>query len=182
LFFSGIALVIQIPLASAVDYGVGVAHEGTGNIVLIPIRLDSLIIEPEITYRRQKTANTAPGFSSDETFTQYGLGTGIYARRPLGPSFEGYFGGRVGYSRSRDHSSQEITALATFSNHQKSTSWFVGPTAGLQHYFSKQFSISLDVGLVYQYTKNDFSFDSNDQSFNTRTTVSLTRILLRGYF
>ena len=39
LFLSGIAaLVLQVPLASAADFGLGVAHQGSGNTVLIPIR------------------------------------------------------------------------------------------------------------------------------------------------
>ena len=46
LFLSGIAaLVLQVPLASAVDFGLGVALEGSGSTVLIPIRTEILFIE-----------------------------------------------------------------------------------------------------------------------------------------
>src|SRR5882724_11293348 len=185
LFLSGIAaFAIQIPPASAADYGLGVSH-GDSSTVLFPIKLDSLTIEPEISYRRLKVRNNATFgttiISSDETITSYGLATGIYTRRTLGPTFEGYFGGRLGIGRSTDHGNQEVTGTAS-SIQQKTRSWFLGPTAGLEYYFSKQFSIALDVGLIYEYSKNDFSSDSSDQTFRVRTVDTRTRMLLRGYF
>ena len=181
LFLSGIAAVaLQIPPASAADYGLGVSH-GNNEAVMVPIRLESLTVEPEVFYSRSKTKTESDTFSSNSTFISYGLATGIYARRTLGPSFEGYFGGRLGIGRSTDHGNQEVTGTAS-SIQQKTRSWFLGPTAGLEYYFSKQFSIALDVGLIYEYSKNDFSSDSSDQSFRVRTVDTRTRMLLRGYF
>jgi hypothetical protein len=177
LFLSAVAaLAIRIPPASAADYGVGVAHDGGGTTVLFPIRLDSLTVEPEVSFSRSKSDSETSTASGKETVSSYGFATGIYTRRELGPSFEGYFGGRVGIGKSRDHGDQ---GTSTFQ--QKNDTWFVAPTAGLQHYFSQQFGISLEVGLVYEHGKNSLSFGT-DQSTTASQVSTRTRILLRGYF
>lgn len=179
LFLSGIALAIQIPSASAVDVGIGATHQGQGNTVLIPIKMDVLIVEPEVSYSRAKqnaTVSTAPS-SNDSTSSTFGLATGVYYRQALGPLFEGYFGGRVGIATTK---TDQTAGINTFN--QKSDSWFIGPTAGLQHYFSKQFAIALDVGLIYQHTKQKFTTNTIEQNFTTKQFDTQTRILLRGYF
>jgi hypothetical protein len=178
LFLSGIAaLAVQIPPALAADYGLGVSH-GDDTTVLIPIRLESLTVEPEVLFSRSKTKSEALAGSSNSTFTLYGLATGMYARRTLGPSFEGYFGGRVGIQKFRNSGD---SGLGTSSIQQKGDSWFAGPTVGLEHYFSKQFSIALDVGLIYDHIKNKSSFPT-DQTITTNRVDTTTRMLLRGYF
>ena len=177
LFLAGIApLAVQIPPASAADYGLGVAH-GNNSAVMVPIRLESLTVEPEVFYSRSKTKGESDTTgSSNSTFTLYGLATGIYARRTLGPSFEGYFGGRVGIEKFRNNNDS-----GTLSFQQKGDLWFVGPAVGLEYYFSKQFSIALDVGLIYDHVKNKSSFPT-DQTITTNRVDTTTRMLLRGYF
>jgi len=159
-FLSGIAaLACQIPLASAADYGVGVFHNGQGSTVVAPIRLESLTVEPEVTLHR------ASGGGQTSNVTT--LGTGIYVRKELGSLFESYLGGRVGYTSAKTPSSP-VTETRTYS---------LTPTFGVQHFFSKQFSIGLDVGLRYS--------NSSQKSLTTTHTTNLdtdTRILLRAYF
>src|SRR5258705_13568114 len=88
LFLSGIAAAaLQISPASAADYGLGVSH-GNNDAVMVPIRLESLTVEPEVFYSRSKTKGESDTGSINSTFTSYGIATGIYARRTLGPSFE----------------------------------------------------------------------------------------------
>src|SRR6267154_101656 len=177
LFLSGVAAVaLQIPPASAADYGLGVSH-GNNNAVMGPSRLESLTVEPEVFYSRSKTKTESDTFSSNSPFISYGLATGIYARRTLGPSFEGYFGGRVGIQKFRNNSDSE-----TFSLQQKEHIWFAGPAVGLEYYFSKQFSIALDVALLYSHSKNKFTAGLTDQSSTANGVDTATRMLLRGYF
>ncbi len=177
LFLSGIAAVaLQIPPASAADYGLGVSH-GNNEAVMVPIRLESLTVEPEVFYSRSKTKSESTTGPSNSTFTSYGLATGIYARRTLGPSFEGYFGGRVGIQKFRINSDS-----GTLSLQQKGDIWFAGPSVGLEHYFSKQFSIGLDVALLYSHNKNKFTAGLTDQSSTSNGVDTATRMLLRGYF
>jgi len=171
-FFSGIvALAVPIPPAAAADYGVGVFHFGQGSTVVAPIRLESLTVEPEVNLFRAS--------SNQETFDGVSLATGIYVRRALGPSFEGYAGGRIGYSRSKDRFETGI-GIQEFNSH----SWMLSPTIGAQYFFSRQFSIGLDVGLQYvrssQKTDGPPSFPSS--SSNGYTAGTVTRILLRAYF
>ena len=171
-FFSGIvALAVPIPPAAAADYGVGVFHFGPGSTVVAPIRLESLTVEPEVNLFRAS--------SNQETFDGVSLATGIYVRRALGPSFEGYAGGRIGYSRSKDRFDTGF-GIQEFNSH----SWMLSPTIGAQYFFSRQFSIGLDVGLQYvrssQKTDGPPSFPSS--SSNGYTAGTVTRILLRAYF
>jgi len=171
-FFSGIAaLAVPIPPVSAADYGVGVFHFGQGSTVVAPIRLESLTVEPEVNLFRAS--------SNQETFHVVTVATGIYVRRAFGPSFEGYAGGRIGYSRSKDRFDTGI-GTEEFVSH----SWMLSPTLGAQYFFSRQFSIGLDVGLQYVRSsqKTDAPPPIASSSINGYTAGTLTRILLRAYF
>ena len=171
-FFSGIvALAVPIPPAAAADYGVGVFHFGQGSTVVAPIRLESLTVEPEVNLFRAS--------SNQETFHVVTVATGIYVRRAFGPSFEGYAGGRIGYSRSKDRFDTGI-GTEEFVSH----SWMLSPTLGAQYFFSRQFSIGLDVGLQYVRSsqKTDAPPPIASSSINGYTAGTLTRILLRAYF
>src|SRR5467141_2300827 len=83
----------------------------------VPIRLESLTVEPEVNLFRAS--------SNQETFHVVTVATGIYVRRMLGPSFEGYAGGRIGYSRSKDRFETGI-GIEEFTSH----SWMLSPTIG----------------------------------------------------
>ena len=171
-FFSGIAaLAVPIPPVSAADYGVGVFHFGQGSTVVAPIRLESLTVEPEVNLFRAS--------SNQETFHVVTVATGIYFRRALGPSFEGYAGGRIGYSRSKERFDTG-SGIEEFTSH----SWMLSPTLGAQYFFSRQFSIGLDVGLQYVRSsqKTDAPPPIASSSINGYTAGTLTRILLRAYF
>jgi hypothetical protein len=180
LFMSAIAaLGFAAQSASAADFGVGVLFWGEDRTLLFPIRMGSLIVEPEIFYTRSKqdSTTTPPGTTSTFTSDQYGVATGIYARRDLGPLFETYFGGRLGVSKGKLEQSTPTTTIT-----QDVDSWFVAPTAGLQHFFSKQFSIALDVGLVYERSDQKTSQPTTEQSGKATELDTRTRVILRGYF
>ena len=158
------ALAVQVPLASAADYGVGVFHSGDGSTVLVPIRLQSLTVEPELTVFRT---------SSDTQTSRYvNLATGIYVRRELGPLFESYAGGRIGYLIAKNRSNTGTGAQDTDTH-----SLTLIPTFGIQHFFSKQFSIGLDVGLRYSRSSQKSTTTNHIDDWGTTT-----RILLRAYF
>lgn len=158
-----IAFASGIPIAQAADYGLGVLLlEGT--TVLVPVKLQSLTLEPEITLSRFTGGN--------DTGRDITLGTGIYVRRELGALFESYVGGRVGLGQGK-HRSPSGTTLET-------TTFFIAPTFGIQHFLSKQFSLGLDVGLLY----TNFEQKTNPPGSTTTTglTHATTRVLLRAYF
>ncbi|HZT62111.1 MAG TPA: hypothetical protein VFA36_03170, partial [Burkholderiales bacterium] len=58
-----------------------------------------------------------------------------------------------------------------------STSFSIIPTVGIQHYFSKQFSVGVDVGLLYR--DGTTKAPGGDQDIKTIATVA--RILVRGF-
>jgi hypothetical protein len=174
----GIASSATLP-ASASEFGVGVVHWGENWTVLLPIKTAGLMLEPEIYYNKVKDDTTTTFTSTTDSFkgARYGLATGIYARSELAASFEGYFGGRVGLTRYKTDSTSGISTTTV-----RADSWFIAPTAGLQYYFIKQFSIGIDVGLVYESADQKIQSSTSEQTSDTKSLDTLTRILLRGYF
>lgn len=160
------AVVLAGAAAPAVaDIGLGAAITdgafGTGTTVIVPIRTPTLLIEPQLQYADDKflgttTKTTAPG-------------VGVFLRKEVGPLFEAYYGGILAYNQTKTTGGGPDT---------KSTAFSIIPTIGVQHYFSKQFSIGLDVGLNYTDGTTKVSGGA-DQDIRTFDTV--TRILLRGY-
>jgi hypothetical protein len=148
--------------AGAAEYGLGVAFNN-GGTVLLPIKTDSLLIEPELNFSNQ---SLSPG----SRFKTVSAGSGVYVRQNLGPLFESYLGGRVAFGSSESSSG---------SGDSKSRFLMIAPTFGIQHYFSKQFSLGLDASLEYRNGKQT-STGSLDQNFHSIGTA--TRILLRAYF
>jgi hypothetical protein len=166
---SGIAaLAIQIPPASAADYGVGVLHNGTGSTVLFPIRTESLNVEPEINFLKA---------TGDQPTHSLSIATGVYLRKQLGSSFESSVGARLGY---RERKIQLSSTLESDSH-----SWFLTPTAGIQYFFTKQISIGFDVGLEYARVTSkttDSTFPPLDTNSSGHSWDTVTRIMLRAYF
>jgi len=163
LFLSGIAaLVLQVPLAQAVDIGLGVALEGSGSTVMIPIRIDFLFIEPEIQIQSQSQS----GFK----FQSVTPGVGVYWRKELGPLFEGYLGGKLSFGTTK-----QTIGTTEF----KEADIKIGPVIGVQHFFSKQFSLGLDASLPYRHGKVQQT-GQPDETFHTWETE--TRVLLRAFF
>src|SRR2546428_13201050 len=76
------ALTVQIPLASAADYGVGVLFTGQGPAVAAPVRLESLAVEPALAVLTVSM--------NQETFHVVTPSTGVYVRQDRGQSFDGY--------------------------------------------------------------------------------------------
>jgi hypothetical protein len=155
------ALALATP-APAAEYGLGVAYDN-GTTVLLPIRTDSLVIEPEFNFSNQSS-------SSASRLKNVNVGSGVYVRRNLGPLFESYLGGRLLYSSSQSSSS---------TSDSKARYYMLAPTAGVQHFLSKQFSLGLDASLEYRHGKQT-STGNPDQNFHSIGTA--TRILLRAYF
>jgi len=163
LFLSGIAaLVLQVPLASAADFGLGVAHQGSGSTVLIPVRMENLFIEPEIRFE----ADSASGNS----FHSVNPGVGVYWRKELGALFETYIGGKLAFGATK----QTIGTTEI-----KTGSITLGPTIGIQHFFSKQFSLGLDASLPYQHGKTTQTAQPDTTFHSWRTE---TRVVLRAFF
>jgi hypothetical protein len=147
--------------AGAAEYGLGVAYDN-GATVFLPIRTDSLLIEPELNFSNSS--------SSGQRLKNVNVGSGAYVRVNLGPLFESYLGGRLLYGSSESNFG---------SGDSKSRSFMLAPTVGIQHFLSKQFSLGLDASLEYRHGKQT-STGNPDQNFHSIGTA--TRILLRAYF
>jgi hypothetical protein len=147
------------------DIGLGAAITNgafdTGTTVLVPIRTPTLIIEPQLAYVDQKIGGTTTKITSP--------GVGVYLRKEVGPLFEAYYGGILAYDQIKTTGGGPDT---------KSTAFSIIPTVGIQHYFSKQFSIALDVGLQYTDGTTKVS-GAADQDVRVISTVA--RILVRGF-
>jgi len=147
--------------AGAAEYGLGVAYDN-GATVLLPIRTDSLMIEPEFNFSNQSSSGTS--------LKTVNVGSGAYLRWNLGPLFESYLGGRLLFGSSKSNSS---------GGESKATFFTLAPVVGIQHFLSKQFSLGLDASLEYRHGEQTTP-GSPDQNFHSIGTA--TRILLRAYF
>ncbi|HEY6720653.1 MAG TPA: hypothetical protein VI363_03355 [Burkholderiales bacterium] len=150
---------LAAPCASA-DVGIGAAVS-EGVTILVPIRKGSWMIEPEFFFENSTQFGNH--------FQDYSLGAGIYSLKELGPLFESYVGARFAYARITQESGPFSQKLNGFS---------VAPTLGVQHFFSKQFSLGLDVGLRYERdTENDSLGNGHPHNLETQT-----RVLVRAFF
>jgi len=154
---------------AAADTGLGAAFENggnnTGTTVMVPIRMPGMLIEPQLAYVDSK--NQIPG----TTTKALQPGVGLYLTKEIGPLFEMYYGGILGYSQTK------VTVGAA--PEVKTTTFIIQPTVGVQHYFSKQFAIGVDAGIQYQDGTAKQS-GAGDQDVRVWSTV--TRIVARAYF
>jgi predicted porin len=164
--FAGAVLAGAAGSASA-DAGLGAAFESgsndTGTTIMVPIRLKGMLIEPQLAYVDQKAQGS--------TFKVTQPGIGLYLTKEVGPQFEMYYGGILGYSQIKQNNG--VTPES------KSTTFVIQPTIGVQHYFSKQFAIGVDAGIQYQDGTTKTS-GAPDQDIRIWSTV--TRIIARAYF
>ena len=152
--------------AMAADFGIGAAFND-GSTVFVPIKTQSFLIEPELSVFTQSTA--AGGGQSIEN---YRAGAGLYLRRELGPLFESYLGARVAYAWGDQKAPGSDT---------KTNAWTLAPTFGVQHFFSKQFSVGADAGLRFITAESKISGAGGGTS-HEHGWDSVSRILVRYYF
>lgn len=174
--------VVTLP-ASAVDVGMGAGIVGgSGASVYVPVRFGNWRIEPELSYRRytlDETNLTIPSSSNNYESNNYAIGTGVYWRQPIGSSLESYIGGRIGYTW--------YDAKRTYPNNpgsnwkQEASGYYIGPALGAEYFFTKQFSVGLDVSLIYQSQSTDINAASVGHT-DTTTLSTETRTTLRYYF
>ncbi len=180
------SLALTAPLATAMDaigVGVGLINNGGGESaggygVSLPMRFGNISVEPELSFYSgsgDNTYPTSPTNNNSSDYRQYSLETGVYLRQQVLPSLETYFGGRVGYT-----SYESSNAYVSGTNYKyESSGYYIGPTLGAEYFFNKNFSLGLDVSLIYSSMKYesgtngvvDYKNDSNVTSYQTRTRL-----------
>lgn len=176
-------------MASAIDIGLGATlttGDGPSTGLMVPIRLESITIEPEITYsnRRDNTKDKLTGQKGDGNNGRTNILAGIYLRKGFGKGIEAYYGGRVGIGQSQNNDKY------TDGSKRDSTrgSIFLIPTLGLQYFFNKQFSMGVDAGLrieqyteKYKRTNSSGVITTNDNTDGIRTALE-SRVVVRALF
>lgn len=175
----------------AADFGIGVnidtaAEDGVGYGILVPIRFDNLVLEPEVSFSEQRDKNddSASG-QIEQDQTSFALGLGVYVRKQLLANTESYVGARLGY-RSLDYTNKRDDSGTSYRYDYKMHALFLIPTVGIQYFFSEKFSIGCDIGLKYsdgEYKDKDQMngvSSTSDGDYSQWTTTS--RVAVRGYF
>lgn len=106
------------------------------NVILVPIRRGTTIVEPEFGYASMSIA--------DDKMSAYRLGIGFLMETTGTPQLRPYLGARVGIN----HVKQESPFLTTDLN-----GWYIGGVTGAQHYFTANFSLGGEVQLLYSSMK-----------------------------
>jgi hypothetical protein len=138
--------------------------------IYLPVVTPSFRLEPEIGLLR--------GSSSDDDFestsTAFSMGAGLFLNRPMDASTLLYGGVRLGTLFLSD------TIESEFGDEDESrTDFFVGPSAGGEHFFSDHFSLGGEAQVLYT------SFgDEEDEGEDASRSVLRTRALffVRWYF
>src|SRR5262249_62061542 len=131
--------------------------------IIVPLPPPGMLIEPQLSYLDAKQFG--------DTAKTLQPAVGLYLTKEVGPQFEMYYGGIIGYNQTKttNNGGPEV----------KSTSFVLQPTIGVQHYFSKQFAIGVDAGIQYQDGTTKTS-GAADQDIRVWSTV--TRIVARAFF
>jgi len=183
------ALALTAPMAGAVDVGLGVSlnNEGGGNGgygVSLPLRFGNFTVEPELSFydsSEDTTYPTSPTNNRTIDYQRYTLETGVYWRRPIIPSVEMYVGGRVGYAKYENSVTYPLSPTNNFSRNE--SGYFLGPTLGAEYFFNKNFSMGLDVSLLYESTSDKEVYGGGLYYSSDRNAINYqSRARLRFYF
>lgn len=183
------SLSLTAPLAAAMDIGVGVSlnNEGGGSGgygVSLPLRFGNLSVEPELSFYSSSQDSTYPASPTNNRtndYKEYTLETGIYWRQPVIPSVEMYVGGRGGYTKYDYSYTYPLSPASNYKYDQ--SGYFLGPTLGAEYFFNKNFSLGLDVSLLYESTSGK-EVDAGVLYYSQdRTEINYqSRARLRFYF
>jgi hypothetical protein len=178
------ALSLAAPLAGAMDIGLGANLNTDGNGYggwgfSVPLRFGNIMVEPSVEYDSWRYQDTYNGgtYIYDGKGKYYVIDTGIYWIKPIIPMLDAYIGGRVGlYSGQRSYYE---TCCGSWQSQYRGA--YVGPTIGAEYFFSKKFSVGLDVSVLFssEHSSND---DSNYAGGSYKDTTTQTRTKLRFYF
>lgn len=173
--------------ASAVDIGIG-AGLATGGYseyplttISIPVRMQGLVIEPEVGYYNITNKNT-DSVSTDMSVSKDRLtmiGLGLLFPLTRAESFETFIGARLMYGK--DQYSYDSPWWG-YSGTVRSRG--IGPTVAAEYSLSKSFSVSVDTSLLYIGSRETFTYagSSTTEYSNSRGVRTETRVMLRAYF
>lgn len=172
--------------AHAADFGLGTNLLADDANIAIPIRLKSLLLEPEVMWgygSGESRTLIGAGPDSDQESTTFKFGFGVYR---LGSLFsaKGYFGARVAYlTSSSETRSSSGSVLET-----EQTGWSLAPVVGIEYFLSKDFVVAVDSGLEYLSSTDEVRTGTTaggptDATREERQNTRLfARLLVRGYF
>jgi opacity protein-like surface antigen len=140
--------------AMAVDFGAGVAFNGTGSTVKMPIDFNAnsfkMRVEPELMF----------GYEDVDDFgktTQFGIGSGLYMLQNITKDIHMYYGGKI------DVSYYDIDPDS--GNDRTDTNLGLAGIAGFEYFMSEHASVGGEAGLQLRV--------GDTTSFGTITAVTL---------
>jgi len=185
-----ITLALASPLAAAVDVGLGVdvntnggGENNGGYGVSLPLRFGNFTVEPELSFNNSKYERTYPASPTNSYTAEYktlNLETGVYWRQQVIPSVETYIGGRVGYTKYDNTYTYPLNPGAY--QRDSNSGFYLGPTVGAEYFFNKNFSLGLDVSLLYESTSGESISGGNVVSSDNTNLSYQSRARLRFYY
>jgi hypothetical protein len=154
--------------------------------IFVPIHFGQRFkLEPWLGVFRFKEKAESSGTTSDESTTQWRLGTGLYFRFPTSESFIPYFGPRVGLLFTSF--SEEDTFTGGSNKFELSeTDFQIGVALGGEYFFSRHFSLGGEVQLNYtsigEPTIKQDGSEITDGSLSRNLISNAASILARFYF
>jgi hypothetical protein len=174
-----IALLLAISFvasgAQAAEYGLGASLGSFSDTqeIFVPIQVrEGLRFEPSVT--AQVATLRADSFNTQKD-RFYVLKAGLFSVRPLHEGINLLTGGRLGYVKQRSTLSNDSGS----SSSTEFTGFTVEPTLGMEYMPIKQLAMGAEVSLDYRQVKNE---DANDNTSNTKTLSTSTRITVKFFY
>lgn len=166
------------PHARAVDFGIGVSVKNNENSLFLPLRLnENWLLEGQLQAMktRQTVDGTEPAYGYTNSYLRAGLG--IFWTRKVAEKTHLLMGSRFSHIKR---------TFGGFGSEDTASGWDVAPTAGLEYFPVRWFSIGGEVAYGFERIKGNNSWHlpvaGESPSYRTRSQETRSAIILRAYF
>ena len=160
------AALALLPAMAHADVGVGASLRDRDSAIYVPIEsTPELRVEPYFAWSDDD--RSGGGTLSVETLT---VGIGLFRKLEIRDRTQVYLGGRLGFMQFKAKDS----ALAD----QQAEGYALEPTLGIEYRVVDQIAVAFEALLYYRETNNE----AGNSEFDSRSTGTANRILLRAYF
>ena len=173
-------------------WGLGVGLASGSTVFHVPIVLERIRIEPEISFRGSSSNsahtttysqdNASDAYSYSNSSQSISLASGFYYTFPIDKIADWYIGPRVGLTFNSSTSDyNDIYSDTSFQrvtiNHMKqhSMSYFAGAVFGGEYYFSSHFTVGAELLITYSFTGQPTIENTNTVTppYNNYNSISI---------
>jgi len=164
----------------ALDCGLGIAIGNDAYIrtISVPIKTEHMLVEPFGEYYRYESENQY----WKENTTNYGVGCGVFYKKPMRPTLDLLIGGRVAiYQQTANYDPKSSSSVE---NTSTSLGYTISPSLGSDWSVNEFVSVGIECGIRFNRYVSTIDYDNSsardDQKGNS--TQFDSKVWLRVYF